>query len=138
MGIRKLKRDKKGFTLIEIIVVLAILAILIAVAIPTMNGVLNDAKEKVVLADARAAYIAYVLKSADTTSPSLADITAYIDKESGDAVAIAVTKSGSTVTDFYYRDSRLAAGKYVHLPVGTSGSSATIIDALPEGVTALT
>lgn len=40
-----MKRNKRGFTLVEIIVVLVILAILAAIAIPTTLGYVDDAKE---------------------------------------------------------------------------------------------
>jgi prepilin-type N-terminal cleavage/methylation domain-containing protein len=133
----KLQRNKKGFTLIEIIVVLAILAILIAIAIPTMNGVLNDAKDKVVLADARAAYVAYVLKSTETATVKLSDVAAYIDKDVDDNdIAISVAPASGTLTDFYYHDEHLDDGEYVHLPLST-GESATI-GALPTGASAPT
>ena len=51
------KNAKKGFTLIEIIVVLVILAILAAAAIPTMNGFIDEAKGKQYIAEARAAML---------------------------------------------------------------------------------
>ena len=54
----KLRNNKKGFTLVEIIVVLVILAILAAAAIPTMLGFVEDAKGKSEIANARAAYVA--------------------------------------------------------------------------------
>lgn len=50
--------NKKGFTLVEIIVVLVIIAVLAASAIPTMIGFVTDAKKKAEVANARAAYIA--------------------------------------------------------------------------------
>lgn len=50
--------NKKGFTLIEIIVVLVIIAVLAASAIPTMIGFVEDSKGKAEIANARAAYIA--------------------------------------------------------------------------------
>lgn len=57
---QKLKKsnNKKGFTLVEIIVVLVILAILAAAAVPTMLGFVEDSKGKAEIANARAAYIA--------------------------------------------------------------------------------
>ena len=54
----KLKNNKKGFTLVEIIVVLVILAVLAAAAIPTMLGFVEDSKGKAEIANARAAYVA--------------------------------------------------------------------------------
>jgi prepilin-type N-terminal cleavage/methylation domain-containing protein len=47
------KKNRKGFTLIELIVVIAILAILAAIAIPTFIGVTQNATNTVVIANAR-------------------------------------------------------------------------------------
>ena len=52
------QRNKKGFTLIELIVVLVIMAILAAAAIPTMMGYVNNAKKSTYLANCRAIYVA--------------------------------------------------------------------------------
>lgn len=53
-----MKRNKKGFTLVEIIVVLVILAILAAIAIPAVLGYVDDAKEARELAKLRESLIA--------------------------------------------------------------------------------
>lgn len=53
-----MKRNKRGFTLVEIIVVLVILAILAAIAIPTTLGYVDDAKEARELAKLRESLIA--------------------------------------------------------------------------------
>jgi len=58
MNIEKLKKSKKGFTLVEIIVVLVIIAILAAIAIPAMTGWIDKANEKTILAEARTALLA--------------------------------------------------------------------------------
>jgi type IV pilus assembly protein PilA len=47
------RRNKKGFTIIELIVVIAILAILAAIAIPSFIGITDQANEKVAIANAR-------------------------------------------------------------------------------------
>ena len=52
------QRNKKGFTLIELIVVLVIMAILAAAAIPAMMGYVNKAKKASYLANCRAVYVA--------------------------------------------------------------------------------
>lgn len=51
---RKLKENrKKGFTLVELIVVLVILAILAALLVPALTGYIDKAKEKQLIAETR-------------------------------------------------------------------------------------
>lgn len=49
----KRAKDKRGFTLIELIVVIAILAILAAIAVPAFTGMSNEAKDSVTLSNAK-------------------------------------------------------------------------------------
>lgn len=51
--LKKMKNNKKGFTLVELIVVLVILAILAALLIPALTGYIDKAKEKSVIAETR-------------------------------------------------------------------------------------
>ena len=44
--VRKMMSDRKGFTLVELIVVLVILSVLAAMLAPTMTGYIDKAKEK--------------------------------------------------------------------------------------------
>ncbi len=50
--------NKKGFTLMEMLIVVAIIAILIAIAIPTFNSSLNKAKVGTDTANIRSGYAA--------------------------------------------------------------------------------
>lgn len=54
---KKLK-EKKGFTLVELIVVLVILAILAALLIPALTGYIDKAKNKSIVAETRQAVMA--------------------------------------------------------------------------------
>ncbi len=55
---KKARENKKGFTLVELIVVLVILAILAAILVPALLGWIDKAKEKQIVLDARSAYLA--------------------------------------------------------------------------------
>ena len=48
--------NRKGFTLVEIIVVLVILAILAAIAVPSVLGYVEEAKKEKYIAEAKAIY----------------------------------------------------------------------------------
>lgn len=57
--LKKLRENrKKGFTLVELIVVLVILAILAALLIPALTGYIDKAKEKQIIAETRQAVMA--------------------------------------------------------------------------------
>lgn len=62
---KKLK-DKKGFTLVELIVVLVILAILAALLVPTLTGYIDKANKEKVVAETR-----MVVMAAQTEASSL-------------------------------------------------------------------
>ncbi len=53
-----MKKNNKGFTLVELIVVLVILAILAAILVPALLGWIDKAREKSVTTNAEAAYVA--------------------------------------------------------------------------------
>lgn len=60
------KSNKKGFTIVELVIVIAVIAILAAVMIPTFGGVIKKANESAVMQKATAAYKeAYAIDLAD-------------------------------------------------------------------------
>lgn len=67
------KLTKKGFTLAELLIVVAIIAVLVAVAIPVFSSQLEKSREAVDLANIRAAYAE--CSAAAITAPS--DVKGY-------------------------------------------------------------
>ena len=60
-NIKKLLGDKRGFTLVELMVVVSILGVLTMVAIPMFDGSLEKAKETACKANIRAIETAYTV-----------------------------------------------------------------------------
>ena len=80
--------NKKGFTLMEMLIVIAIIAILIAIAIPTFTAALEKSRQKTDLANARA------LKSLV--------VAQYMAGEKGDAAYDAIVAlTGDAKAKFY-------------------------------------
>ena len=80
---KKLK-NSKGFTLMEMLIVVAIIAVLIAIAIPTFTNQLEKAREATDLANLRGAY-AQVMAAALTNAES--DTTIGLVRDGADGTA---------------------------------------------------
>lgn len=55
---KRTKRNEDGFTLVEMLAVLVIIAVLAAVAVPSMSGFIKDAQKKSYTVQARAVLVA--------------------------------------------------------------------------------
>jgi type IV pilus assembly protein PilA len=68
------RNNKKGFTIVELVIVIAVIAILAGVLIPTFSGVVKKAKENAALQEVKNAYTAALaedLSTSDTTDDTV-------------------------------------------------------------------
>lgn len=66
--IRKLTKNKKGFTLAELLIVVAIIGVLVAISIPIFSSQLRKARLATNQANARAGYAAAVAEALDANT----------------------------------------------------------------------
>ena len=115
---KKLK-DKKGFTLVELIVVLVILAILAALLVPALTGYIDKAKNQSIISETRQVVMAaqtladeaYAKKDVGATL-TYGD-TGDVDVKSADILALAEAKGTiGTVTFDATNKSKIATLTY--------------------------
>ena len=80
-----MKNKKKGFTLVELIVVLAILAILAALLVPALTGYIDKANSQKVVAECRQVVMA-AQTEASSTYATITDGSTVASKMTPDAV----------------------------------------------------
>ena len=79
------KMNKKGFTIVELVIVIAVIAILAAVMIPTFSSVVNNAKKSAAIQEIKAAYtetLSYFLSNDISTDDSALDAKFLVEYES--------------------------------------------------------
>jgi type IV pilus assembly protein PilA len=68
------KNNRKGFTIVELVIVIAVIAILAGVLIPTFSGIVEKAKKSAALQEAQNAYKeAYAIALSDDGKITTAD-----------------------------------------------------------------
>lgn len=60
------KNNRKGFTTVELVIVIAVIAILAAVLIPTFSSLINKANESAALQEATSTFKSYLIAKAET------------------------------------------------------------------------
>ena len=103
---KKLK-NSKGFTLMEMLIVVAIIAVLVAIAIPTFTNQLEKAREATDMANLRGAY-AQVMAAALTNSAEDASINLKRAGDDGAAVWSIEVPATQTVANWQTKDVKVA------------------------------
>ena len=57
------RNNKKGFTIVELVIVIAVIGILAAVLIPTFGSIVSEAKDSARDQEAKNAYTNYIIKT---------------------------------------------------------------------------
>ena len=61
----KLRRNKKGFTIVELVIVIAVIGVLAAILIPTFVNLNSKASDAALKSDLAAVYSSYIADAAD-------------------------------------------------------------------------
>ena len=123
--------NKKGFTLMEMLIVVAIIVILVAVSIPTFSGSLNEAKESADAANLRAA------KAQATSQFMLCNGDADTSDDIVDGQAYDITdgkfKDASSVTG--YGQAGVNKGEKIVVKVDANGATVSWTDTVDPKAT---
>lgn len=76
-------QSKKGFTLMEMLIVVAIIAVLVAIAIPVFNGALTKSKEAADVANVRATYAEWQTSMLTENTKAPANATDFLKGPTG-------------------------------------------------------
>lgn len=119
-------RSERGFTLVELLVVLAILAILVAVVVPNLTGLLTGTtatamkQEKDVVYNALDSFYTQDIK-VDLLATTITAATNWVTLAKGDDSTVAFTKYLRRDTKYYY--SWGTNGVNLRVSNGTPGTS---------------
>ena len=91
------KMNKKGFTLAELLIVVAIIAVLVAIAIPVFNTQLEKSRETTDVANLRSAYAEAVAKYLTNESSTKSETYTIQQKTSGWNISPALDTDLNTV-----------------------------------------
>ena len=114
------KMNRKGFTIVELVIVIAVIAILAGVLIPTFSGIVTKANESKALQEVKNAYTE-TLADDLTNAANAADVvynfgSAIIVKHSNGTIISISTNGEASVVDSGTETHTLGDGKLAKKP----------------------
>lgn len=122
-------RNKKGFTLVELLAVIVILAIILAIAVPTISSLIQDAKEKAMAANAKMVIKAIDYKLLQDTTFDVTTLTAAnvesllgVDAENIETLSVSLVsgKPSVSITGTGQWEGLSASGTFDSISVSSS------------------
>ena len=121
--IKRITKNKKGFTLAELLIVVAIIGVLVAISIPIFTAQLEKARDAVTLSNVRAAYAeasaAYLTDQDDGTH-------VVVDKDNKTATVTGVVSKGTSTS---------VSPDWSQLPFTLADAAKTSLDGAPDTYT---
>ena len=125
--------NKKGFTLVELVIVVAVMAVLVAVAIPTVGAITSKARAAV--NDSNAQTIESIIKLQEAEAEIDTETTAVLEA-AGVKTALEEAKLGIDDGSFFYDSTSGKVSSVESKP--TTGTGVYINFATASGVTTIT
>ena len=116
-----IKKAKKGFTIVELVIVIGVIGILSAILIPTFVNVTKNAQDAALRSDLASSYSMYIADAADGHKDDHPTWT--LEMLAQDKVALTTENSTAANTEYYYYAEnewkivplKATEGKLVHL-----------------------
>lgn len=118
--IKKILKNEKGFTLVELVIVVLILGILVAIAVPRFVSATDNAKDQAQKATARTIMSAIVMAQAANPDTEAKDITQDLVNEYLENIT--VTKTSTPAAESWGYDYKEAnkEWKFYYTPKGSN------------------
>lgn len=97
------KQTKKGFTLVELVIVIAVIAILSAILIPTFGNVISQANETAAMDNAKTAYTNFLVKNGNNSK----DATKYVSYADDEAYILVEPSTTAIKYAYHVKDGTL-------------------------------